>query len=283
MRGGGWMWFAALAVTLLAAVWQRMSGPTYPVRGQLSVGASTVRIRLPRSGETGSALPIRVHVPAASVSGAVAWRRYPTTEAWRVVPLAREGEALVASLPPQPPAGKVEYQVRLRAGDGHDAVFPPRPAVARFKGHVSPLVLVPHVLFMFTGMLLANRTGLEALVLRPRIRRLAWATLGTIGVGGLLLGPAVQKAAFGAWWTGFPYGIDLTDNKTAIAALFWAFAVWRLRRRGAGRVAVGVAALVTLAVFSIPHSTWGSEIRWEEGGVTSNAPAALPEGAGRQP
>ena len=279
MRGGGWMWFAALAVTLLAAVWQRMSGPTYPARGEASVGSSTVRFRLLRSGETGAPLPVHLHVPDRDIAGAVAWRRYPTSEPWRVVPLTREGDALTTSLPSQPPAGKVEYQVRLRDGS-MSTVFPPRPAVARFKGRVSPLVLLPHILLMFTGMLLANRTGLEALVPRPRIRKLAWATLATISVGGLVLGPAVQKAAFGAWWTGFPYGIDLTDNKTAIAAAVWAFAVWRLRRETKGRVAVGVAALVTLAVFSIPHSTWGSEIRWDE---AAPAPAAAAPAPARQP
>ena len=35
---------------------------------------------------------------------------------------------------------------------------------------------------------------------------------------------AVQKAAFGAYWTGFPFGYDLTDNKTVLMWLAWVLA-----------------------------------------------------------
>jgi hypothetical protein len=44
-------------------------------------------------------------------------------------------------------------------------------------------------------------------------------------VGGLILGPPVQLEAFGALWTGWPFGADLTDNKTLIAVLAWVPAV----------------------------------------------------------
>ena len=43
-------------------------------------------------------------------------------------------------------------------------------------------------------------------------RTLVFITFGLIGVGGFLLGPAVQKMAFDAWWTGIPFGHDLTDH-----------------------------------------------------------------------
>jgi len=97
----------------------------------------------------------------------------------------------------------------------------------------------------------------------------ALVTFGLIAVGGFILGPIVQKHAFDAYWTGVPFGWDLTDNKTLIAGAFWAVALLALRGgkngeagRGA-RAAVLVAAVATLAVFAIPHSTWGSEIKWE--------------------
>ena len=81
--------------------------------------------------------------------------------------------------------------------------------------------------------------------------------------GGFVLGPLVQKAAFGEYWTGIPWGWDLTDNKTLFAALFWAAAVFLQRKGEDRRPAVLAAALATLVVFAIPHSVWGSEIRWE--------------------
>ena len=73
----------------------------------------------------------------------------------------------------------------------------------------------------------------------------------------------MQKFSFDAWWTGWPFGGDLTDNKTAVAWLAWV-AAWIANRRGArstGWWAVA-AALITLIVFAIPHSMFGSELRY---------------------
>ena len=90
------------------------------------------------------------------------------------------------------------------------------------------------------------------------------AAIALLGIGGLFLGPLVQKAAFGAYWTGWPFGTDLTDNKTAVAVLAWVVAAFRARGGRDARLAVGVAALVTLAVFMVPHSAWGSQVDWSK-------------------
>ncbi len=251
----------ALLLTLASAVWQRRSGPTYPVRGRVSLGGNTVDVKLTRTHGGPGDQPVRVAAPDAGVSGAVAYRRYPTSDRWTVLPMARAGDDLVAALPHQPPAGKLEYQVRLAKG-GETAVFPPRPAVTRFKGDVAAAILVPHVLCMFLAMLLSTAAGLAALAGAPT-RRLALATLALIVVGGFVLGPLVQKAAFDAYWTGVPFGWDLTDNKTLVAGLFWAGALLVQRPGHPARVEIMAAAAATLLVFAIPHSTWGSEIRWE--------------------
>jgi hypothetical protein len=255
------LWVLAGVVTLTSAVWQRLSGPTYPVRGTLELGEVQVKLRLTRShgGEGGQ--PVRVLAPDASLAGEVAWRRYPTEDPWTVIPLRRAGDWLEAELPQQPPAGKLEYQVHLRRG-GEEAVFPPRPAITRFKGDVPAWLLIPHVLAMFLGMVFSNRAGLEALVRGPRMARYGYWAVILIGLGGFLLGPAVQQAAFGAWWTGVPFGWDLTDNKTLVAGVAWGWAVWRMGSGRSARGAVLAAALVTLAIFIIPHSTWGSQLDW---------------------
>lgn len=265
MKSPAVRWTLALLVTLASAVWQRRSGPTYPVRGRVTLAGADVPLRLTRTHGGPGDQPVRVAAPDATVTGIVAWRRTPTREAWTFLPMAREGSDLVAALPHQPPAGKLEYQVRLAKG-AETAVFPERPAVTRFKGDVPAAALVPHVLCMFLGMLTSTAAGLAA-VSGARTRALALATFGLIALGGFVLGPIVQKAAFGAYWTGVPFGWDLTDNKTLLAGLFWGAALLTLRRSDgtkAARAAVALAALATLLVFAIPHSTWGSEIRWED-------------------
>ena len=254
-------WVVAVVVTLASARWQRMSGPTYPVAGEVMLGGQAVAVELTRTHGGDGDQPVRILVPDPEVRGEIAWRRYPTAEAWADLPMARDGEWHAAALPHQPPAGKLEYQVRLTRG-GETATFPPRPAITRFKGGVPAVVLIPHIFAMFFGMLLSSRAGLEALAAAGRPATLARLTLLLIGVGGFILGPAVQKYAFDAWWTGVPFGWDLTDNKTLVAGVAWAWAVWRLRGGRSARGAVVLAALVTLVVFVIPHSAWGSEIDW---------------------
>jgi hypothetical protein len=83
--------------------------------------------------------------------------------------------------------------------------------------------------------------------------------------GGFVLGPVVQKFAFGEYWTGWPFGGDWTDNKTLAALVAWlvAWAICRWLPRFQ-RPAVLFAAIVMFAVYLIPHSIHGSELDWEE-------------------
>ena len=266
-------WALAVVLTLASAVWQRMTGPTYPAKGTAMIAGTRVAYSLLRTQITGKVIPVTVVVDDAQVRGEVAWRRYPTEERWERVPMTREGSRLSSRLPTQPMAGKIEYQVRLQEGGGPSVLVPERPAVARFRREVPAWVLVPHVLCMFLGMLVATRAGLEAAVRRPLIcRHAAWA-LGLLVVGGFFLGPLVQEFAFDAWWTGVPFGWDLTDNKTLVAIVAWALAVWAAYRMRLGRRAVVAAAVITLVVYAIPHSVWGSQLDWND---SKPAPAADP-------
>ena len=263
MRSPRVLWTVAFVLTLVSAVYQRMTGPTYPVRGSVTLGGQTYRLQLERTHVTGEDQAIKVRIPDQAVQGEVKWRRYPTNEPHQTIPLARTGEFLEAALPMQPAAGKLEYQLLLRRGVELQ-LFPARPAVTRFKNAESPYVLIPHIFAMFLAMLLSTRAGLAALT-GASTALFTYLTLLSLAVGGFVLGPIMQNQAFGEWWTGIPFGFDLTDNKTLIALAAWVVAAWHVAAKKApARWAVLGAALVTLVVFAIPHSVWGSEIKWEQ-------------------
>jgi hypothetical protein len=186
-------------------------------------------------------------------------------------------------LPVQPPAGKVEYAVEF--GGGPDAVRIPAggPVVLRYKGPVALALLLPHVSMMFIAVLLGLRTGLGALAGPAVPRRLLWITLGCLTLGGLILGPFVQKAAFGAYWTGFPWGYDLTDNKTLLMWLAWAGATLvagpRERiREGRCRLAVLAATAAMTVVYLIPHSLRGSQLDYGKARPGTDPAAAVVTG-----
>ena len=263
MRRRVGLWLLALLLTLGSAVFQRLTGPTQPVRGKVTLGGAEIRLRLLRSHGGDGDQPVLVKVADPQVTGSIAWRRYPTNDPFVSLPMVREGDVLKAALPHQPPAGKLEYQVQLARG-GEKVLFPERPAITRFKGAVSAAILAPHIAAMFTG----DARGERRRPPRPAWRETALPDLARRHrppcVGGLFLGPLVQKAAFGAYWTGWPFGSDLTDNKTAVAVLAWVVAAFRSRGGRDARVAVVVAAIVTLAVFMVPHSAWGSQVDWSK-------------------
>ncbi len=259
----GWMlWTLAVVITLASAVWQRTTGPTYPQRIDMELAGAQVRGELITSHSVSGDLPVVLEAPA-DVRGEVLWRRLGTDDDWTRVEMVRADGALSAHLPAQPSAGKLEYHVLLARGEAVLQVNGDEAVVARFKGDVPAWALVPHIFFMFFGMLWSNRCGLEAMVGGPRRRAMALTTLGLLVVGGLILGPIVQKYAFGAYWTGWPFGEDLTDNKLAVAVLAWVVAaVPRAGKRGL-RLATVVAALVVFAVYMIPHSLHGSTLDYE--------------------
>jgi hypothetical protein len=256
------LWIFALVITLVSAVYQRMTGPSYPSRGKVKLGGSEVEFKLPRTQGDGDAA-VRVPVADSAVQGQVSWKRFKTADVWAYLPMAREGGELVARLPHQPPAGKLMYRVILQRDDER-VTLGGAPVVIRFKGEVPLPVLIVHVICMFGGMLFSTRAALEFFSPAPAYSRLVLVTVLLLSVGGMVLGPVVQKYAFDAYWTGWPFGTDLTDNKTAVAWLAWVIAWLKVKRGGAraGAWVVG-AAVVTMVVFGIPHSAFGSELKYE--------------------
>jgi hypothetical protein len=254
----GWLWVTALILTVAAAGWQRRTGPSYPVRIAIPLADSALAVTLPRSSPTTSAP--RITVPVRAGAGVLRWRRYPTDEPFAALPLRPDADHLVAGLPIQPPAGKVEYFLELETAAG-TLRAPATTVILRFHGPVPAPVLVAHIAVMFLALLTGVRAALAAALATGEERALTLVTLAGLTLGGLVLGPITQAYAFGAWWTGVPFGWDLTDNKTLVMWIGWAMAaVVAARRPRALRGAVIAAAILMLAVYVIPHSVRGSQL-----------------------
>jgi hypothetical protein len=255
----GLFWFLAVVITLGTAVYQRMTGPTYPVRGKTVIDGTALSYKLPRSAENSRDAEVRVKAPG-NFQGYLTYRRFKTQDPWAVVPLARDGEDLVARLPKQPAAGKLAYRLLLRGAGGPVSLTGERQVVLRFKNPVSTWLLVPHVIVLFAGMLFAVASGLAAIDKKRNPRRFVVWTLALLFLGGFIFGPLIQKQAFGMFWSGFPVGKDLTDTKTLVSFLFWV-AAWVAGRKGKpARGVVLAASVLTLISYFIPHSVLGSEL-----------------------
>ncbi|MCJ7589111.1 MAG: hypothetical protein MUQ00_14605 [Candidatus Aminicenantes bacterium] len=252
------LWILAGLISIGSAVYQRMTGPTYPARGKAAIGAEAVSYRLSRSEETVRDCEVKVKIPDPAVSGRLEFKILESPGRPLSLPMERRGDLLLGSLPKQPPAGKLEYRVLLSRDGRETSLAGEKPLIIRFKGVVSAFILIPHILIMFTGMVFATKAGLEAAVRGGRPRRPALWAFGLLFTGGMILGPVVQKLAFGDFWTGFPFGHDLTDNKTLFSIALWIAALVVGRKDKPARGWILAAAIVTLAIYLIPHSLLGS-------------------------
>lgn len=289
------VWVLAFVITVAIAKYQRTTGPTYPVDGDVSLAGHEIPYDLKRThgGETDHT--VKIELPDLSkeqwverIEGVVYWKRYKFDEPTKAVKM-QLGDSLTtkesllqkllriifkksdpemvheyylqANLPHQPPAGKLEYQVKLML-DAEEVIFPEEAVVIRFKGAVPIGVLLPHIIMLF-GALLVGMQAFLSVFFGLKVKTKAWVTFWLILIGGLIFGPIVQKYAFGAFWTGWPLGEDWTDNKTAVMAIGWIVALWKMRgRKGEklGRRWVIFATIVMFAVYLIPHSMHGSEL-----------------------
>lgn len=258
-------WFLAVLITISSAVYQRITGPTYPLSGSAAFAGEELSYSFARSHEGDSNHEVSIVVNNTDVNGYLEYRKYKFETLWHRVEMERKDSLLYAEIPGQPPAGKIEYAVVLKQDENHVVLPAKNSVVIRFKGVVPDFYLIPHILFMFAAMLLSTRTAFEALKKETKaLKKYTLWTLALMLLGGLVFGPIIQLHAFGELWTGIPFGHDLTDNKTLIAFLAWVAAFIGILKMKKPKWIVIAAAVVTFIIFLIPHSVLGSELDYSK-------------------
>jgi hypothetical protein len=263
MKSSVTLWIIAFVMTLAIAVYQRVTGPTHPVKESITLNGLEVKAKFDRSHSGEGDQPVIVETNSNFLEGDLYWKRYKTSDDWNIVKMKKEEKTLAAFLPHQPPAGKLEYFVKI-VSENSEAFLPAKPIVTRFKGAVPDFILIPHIIFMFAAMLLALRTAMEIFKKQSKFKVLTTVTVIVLGIGGMILGPVVQKYAFGEFWTGFPNGTDLTDNKTLIAFIGWLIALAAVIKDKKPKYWIAFATILMFAIFLIPHSVMGSELDYNK-------------------
>lgn len=259
------LWVLAFILTLAIFVYQRLTGPTHPVRGIETFKGEKIIYGLLRSHTALEKLPVKITVTDKTITSFLNHKRYKTDDRWEESEMKREedsSDSLIGWIPGEKPAGKVEYIIRILIDKDSFLLNKGKSIVARFKGKVPSIFLILHIIFMFFSILFALRTGMETLRKEGDYYWMVNWTLGIVFIGGMILGPIVQKYAFGDFWTGFPFGFDLTDNKVLIAVFFWILASILKKK---SKWWVLLAASVMIVVYLIPHSVMGSELDYKSG------------------
>jgi len=294
------LWIAAIILMILAVLYQRETGPTKPYRGKVSIENQSFRYKLLRTNSTTSGAVISLpNNKLKDFSAVLQYKRYQTNDSVTEAPMLlqtvqakslfgkdKEKKQFEASLPVQASAGKMSYFITGKIG-GKSFRIPEdkqENIVLRYKDDVPLWILIPHIIFMFFSVLIGMRAGLSAIFDPKSMKK--WAVTAFIGmtIGGMILGPIVQKYAFGELWTGFPYGKDFTDNKMLIMWLAWAIALIflslkKIKNENTKRIVVVLAAIVMTVTYLIPHSMGGSTLDYTKVDQGINPKDAIKTGA----
>lgn len=170
----------------------------------------------------------------------------------------------------------IKYWITASNVAGTKVRVPANPGkfcVLKYKGKASKLVIGAHVAFMFGAFFFMVMSFLAAIeILRGRedkrnaVRAARWV-LATSFIGGWPLGFLLNHQTFGTLWEGFPFGYDITDNKTQVIFVLWLVSLLFVRgsfigkgeekdRLGRKAFALSIVAcfVVSLALFILPHS-----------------------------
>jgi hypothetical protein len=263
----GFSWLFAVVLVIGTSTYQKRTGPTYPKSEELKIENSTLKFELLRTH--GGTENCKYQIPVGKkITGKLYYRVYPTKSEFTVVELKNINDSLQIELPHQPPAGKLEYFLELIHNNNSYFVNKEQPIIIRFKGDVPNSILIPHIIFMFFGLLFVVISALYSLYNFPEYKIYSYIALGLITIGGLILGPIVQKYAFNEYWAGIPWGWDLTDNKTLFGFLAWLIAVL-LNLKKERKWAIVAGAIFIMFIFTIPHSMHGSQRDPETGKIIS--------------
>lgn len=258
-------WILAVIITLLSAYYQRVTGPTYPLSGKISIDNKDIKYHLARSHTNTDDCVISVDTKDGTLSGILEWKRFKADDEFTKVEMTNKDGILSATLPKQPPAGKLQYRIILnKNNNSFEIPTEQKYVVVRYKAEVPLFTLIPHIFAMFGTMLLSTRAGFEVFSQEPRLKLYTYWTIVFLIPGGMILGPLTQYFAFGALWTGFPFGIDLTDNKTLIALIGWVIAAFMLKRSKKPGWWVLGASILLFIVYLIPHSVLGTELDYSK-------------------
>lgn len=197
-------------------------------------------------------------------------------------PKPGEENVFTASIPHYPKATNAWYyieaikrtvdaEVRVTLPDKSSPNF--KPILLKFEGKVPAYIIIPHVLCNFGAIFFAVLTMFSAVDIRKGRKSLRESikfpllTFILLFLGFIPFGIAMNHFAFGATWEAFPFGKDVTDNKSQIILLSWLVTLFLVKGtlcrkddrknlisdRGYSTMVI-IVFIITIAMYAIPHS-----------------------------
>ena len=196
------LWSIAFIITIVAAIYQRHTGPTYPKDLDVTLNNSIYKLKLVRSLALDERAEVKLNITDTTAKVKLYFKRYKTKGEYQVSEFSykvypvnsflmnkvfkiTEEKGFFAEVPQQPAAGKLQYYFEITDSKGIKSYFKDSPIVIRFKGGVPAFVLIPHVFFMFLAMLFSTLAGLMSVIKYPLYKKYSTWTLILFITGGM--------------------------------------------------------------------------------------------------
>ncbi len=181
------LWIISIIIMVFVVVYQKTTGPTYPVKGEINIEGIEVDYSLPTSNDGEYTKLVYLIDESKSITGTYKIRRFKSHDEWSNFELIRSGDTLYFEIPHQPAAGKVMYHVFLKKGDKPAVALTENPIILRFRDAVPFSIVLLHIIFIFATITLSTRTGFEALYNGNKVKIFTILTLISLIIGGFVL------------------------------------------------------------------------------------------------
>ena len=148
-------WIIAIVSTLIFAVYQRVTGPTYPLSGSVTLESKTIKYKLERSHSSGSNYLLAINTGDPSIRGTLYFKKFNTKSDYTEVVMSGS-DTLKAELPAQARLQKLDYYIKLFKEQSSVQVPAEKIVTIRFKDDVPLWVLIPHVFAMFFAIIFSG-------------------------------------------------------------------------------------------------------------------------------
>jgi hypothetical protein len=165
------LWLAAIIITFMSGYFQSVYSPDYPINGTVELPTGNVSFSFDRLHNGADGYRVWVAGDYSNIKGTLEWKDLDSANAeWNEVPLTSKGKGSYADIPPHKPLSKVEYRAKVE-DKGNTYFLPVRTnVIMRFLEKVPPEISFYCFFFLFGGLLLSTRAGLEIFKEKPRLK-----------------------------------------------------------------------------------------------------------------
>jgi hypothetical protein len=169
------LWIAAGIILFISAYFKTVTSDYYPLSGSFGIEGKKITFKFDRISREEKDYKLIVRNDHKKLTGFLDWRK--EGDEWTRVNLKNNTDVLTAFIPKHPAGTKIYYKVSLKHKDNTIVLPSGNPAVIEFRNKISSAANGLYYFFLFGGLLLSIRTGLEIFRSNDKVKALTVFTI----------------------------------------------------------------------------------------------------------